>query len=95
MPRAYQQVAAQPDRVVKLVISGEGGDSWYLRYTHASWELLAQVDLPPTCTVQFDAETAWRLFTKGIALDQARTNAIIEGDNVLANPVFTMVSMIA
>ena len=42
-----------------------------------------------------DEQVAWRLFTKGMAVDEARDAARIEGDATLAERVFATVSILA
>jgi hypothetical protein len=45
--------------------------------------------------VTLDADTAWRLWTKGIDRRTARARATIEGDQALADPLIGMVTIMA
>jgi hypothetical protein len=80
---------------VKLVISGDSGGEWYLLREPDGWSLYSAVDAPPTSTMRLDAETAWRLFTKGIPPEEAQKRAMIEGNPALAHTLFDIVSIIA
>jgi hypothetical protein len=42
-----------------------------------------------------NGDTAWRLFTKGIAREEARRRSAIDGDTALAEPLFSMVAIVA
>ena len=46
-------------------------------------------------TVELDEDRAWRLFTKGIAKEEARRAARIEGDEALAERALDTVSILA
>jgi hypothetical protein len=45
--------------------------------------------------VTLDDQVAWRLFTKGISVAEARDSASIDGDAALAECVFATVSILA
>ena len=95
LPYTYRRIEALDGSVITLWLIGDGGGSWSLLRWDDQWRLLAVTDLPPTCTVTLPVDTAWRLFTKGITSEQARREAIIEGDAALAEPLLHMVSIIA
>ena len=40
-------------------------------------------------------DTAWRMFTKGLARDEARRRSEVTGDAALAEPLFSMLAIIA
>jgi hypothetical protein len=81
--------------VIKLVVTGEAGDSWYLVGAANTWSLYKEVELQPTTLVTMDQETCWRRFTKGIGKEQARANTTIEGDTKLGEKMLDTVSIIA
>jgi uncharacterized protein (TIGR03083 family) len=58
------------------------------------WQLTENVDHAAT-VVHMNGDTAWRLFTKGIAREEARRRSDIEGDAALAEPLFSMVAIVA
>ena len=95
MRRAYRSTAAAEGATVTLTINGESGGRWTLRRERGEWVFYAGAPDQPTAEAILDQDTAWRLFTKGITSEQARREAIIEGDAALAEPLLHMVSIIA
>jgi uncharacterized protein (TIGR03083 family) len=95
LPRAYRDTDAPEGSVITLWLIGDGGGSWSLLRRDERWQLLTVTDIAPTSMVTLPIDPAWRLFTKGIDADEARDEAIIEGDEELAEPIFHMVSIMA
>jgi uncharacterized protein (TIGR03083 family) len=95
LPHAYRGVDLPDGTAITLWLIGEGGGSWTVARRIDHWELFANTDMPPLCTISLPTDTAWRLFTKGISGDAARREAIIEGDARLAEPLLHMVSILA
>ena len=95
LPHTYRDVAVTETTVVKLVVTGEAGDVWYVVGEANGWSLYKAVELQPASVVTMDQETCWRLFTKGIDKEQARANVRIEGDQTLGENVLETVSIIA
>jgi uncharacterized protein (TIGR03083 family) len=93
--RALGNLDAPADTSVRLVIDGDAGGSWIARKSGSGWELDADENSAASATVTIDQEVAWRLFTKGIAKEEARRAAKIEGDPELAAHVFDTVSILA
>ena len=60
----------------------------------AGWSADSHCD-GATTTVHMDGDTAWRLFTKGLARDEARKRSEIVGDTSLAEPLFSTVAIVA
>ena len=81
--------------MIKLVVTGEAGDIWYLVGEAKGWSLCKTVESQPVAVVTMDQETCWRLFTKGIDKEQARANIVIEGDQGLGEKMLDTVSIIA
>jgi len=76
-------VIKEPNSAVSLV--REGG----------AWQLTRPVPAKADATVEMDGDTAWRVFTKNISLDEARARAAISGDESLGERVLQTVSIIA
>jgi hypothetical protein len=76
------------------VIAGEAGGSWVLTRTAGGWELGAGTAAAWRARVALDAETAWRLWTKGISPDAAQAAVSISGDRALGLPVLHAVAII-
>ncbi|MBA2285810.1 MAG: maleylpyruvate isomerase family mycothiol-dependent enzyme [Ktedonobacteraceae bacterium] len=95
LPHTYKDMPAPATTVLKFVVMGEAGDVWYLLREADRWSLAQDVELRPTTVVTMDQETCWRLFTRGIARDQARASITIEGDQKLGEKLLETVSIIA
>ncbi|MBI1279634.1 MAG: maleylpyruvate isomerase family mycothiol-dependent enzyme [Anaerolineaceae bacterium] len=95
LPQTYRSVSAPLDTLVKLEIRGEGGDTWHLVREADGWQLYADTDLPPTTTISMDADTAWRLFTKGLEAETVRQRTDVEGDRNLFETLLSTVAIIA
>lgn len=95
LPHTYRDVVVTETTVVKLVVTGEAGDVWYMVGDANGWFLYKSVELQPASVVMMDQEMCWRLFTKGIDREQARAGVRIEGDEALGEKVLETVSIIA
>jgi hypothetical protein len=80
---------------VALRIEGDAGGAWLLRRQASRWKLYAGGDSSADAEVRLGQETAWRLFTKDIAREEAAARAVISGDRALGEVVLDMVSVIA
>ncbi|MRG93146.1 hypothetical protein GF068_14575 [Polyangium spumosum] len=94
-PHAYRDVPAADGAGVDLVITGEAGGTWQLARAADRWELVTTRETPAVTTVELDADSAWRLWTKGLEPAEARARAVVRGDEALAAPVFRMVTIMA
>ncbi len=93
--RALGDVEAPAGTSVRLVIAGDAGGSWIARKSDSAWEIDRDDRSFASATVTIDQEVAWRLFTKGIAKEEAKRAATIEGDPALSARVFETVSILA
>ncbi len=59
------------------------------------WNLDCSANGTATTTVGMTGDTAWRLFTKGLGRDEARRRSEIEGNPAFAEPLFSMVAIVA
>jgi uncharacterized protein (TIGR03083 family) len=95
VPRALRGALAADGATMRLVISGEAGGSWLARNDNGRWRLVLDNGITADASVELDQEIAWRLFTKGIASDEAKMVAGISGDPTIAHRVFDTVSILA
>ncbi len=95
LPHTYRDVSVAETTVLKFAVTGEAGDVWYLLGDANGWSLFQEVELPAVTVVTMDQETCWRLFTKGMSKDQARAQAVINGDQTLGEKLLETVSIIA
>jgi hypothetical protein len=93
LPYTYKNVGAPDGTMVKLVITGDAGGSWWLVRRDARWQLVAEPTDPPAAHIEIDQDRAWRLFTKGITADGAE--ARLTGDEALGAIALKTVSIIA
>src|SRR6266581_1248148 len=94
LPHTYRDVPVADTTVIKLVVTGEAGDTWYLVGEANNWSLYKEVESSPTTIVTMDQETCWRRFTKGMRKEQARANTTIEGDEKLGEKMLDTISII-
>jgi hypothetical protein len=95
LPVAYAGADAPPETTVVLTIPGAAGGDWTVWRGDEGWQLLAGADNAPACRVTLPAGAAWRLFTRGLAPEEARAQAQIDGDGRLAAPLFGAVAILA
>jgi hypothetical protein len=95
LPYTYRDIPAAETTVLKFVVTGEAGATWYLVREANRWALSQGIELQPVAAVTMDQETCWRLFTKGLDKDQAQAKTAIEGDQKLGEKLLETVSIIA
>lgn len=95
LPHTFRAVSAPVGTAIQLIVIGDSGQSWRLLRDEARWTLFRGVPVAPAATITLDEQTAWKLFTKGIAKDKAKEAAHIQGDEALAAPLFDAVAIIA
>jgi uncharacterized protein (TIGR03083 family) len=94
LPRAFSGVPATAGTTVEVVVGGEAGGCWVLSRSPDGWRLAAGTTADPAVRVALDAETAWRLWTKGIRQDTARASVSMSGDHALGRRVLDAVAII-
>jgi uncharacterized protein (TIGR03083 family) len=100
LPFRYRDVRAEQGTVVAVTITGGSGGRWALRREGQAregqaWTLYVAPPTRPTAEVVLDQEIAWRLFTKGIAHEQALRHAVLMGDESLAAKALDAVAILA
>lgn len=93
LPFAYRNTAAAEGTSVAFDVRDVAGCS--LVRSGGRWQLNGRSDGSATTTVRMSGDTAWRLFTKGLGRDDARRRSEIAGDAVLAEPLFSMLAIVA
>jgi uncharacterized protein (TIGR03083 family) len=94
LPRAFADAPAPAGTAVEVVVGGPAGGCWVLTRTSDGWRLAAGTVAQPVARVALDAETAWRLWTKGIGRAAAEAGASISGDRALGGRVLDAVAII-
>jgi hypothetical protein len=80
---------------VTLTLSGESGGQWSLLREKGLWNLYLGIARQPDAEVVIDEDIAWRVFTKGLGKEEARSKVTVAGDQALGLKVLDMVSIIA
>jgi uncharacterized protein (TIGR03083 family) len=94
LPHAFRNTKAPPGTSVRFEIAGDAGGMWCVYKVDECWALLLDSPNEPTTTVVLPQDVAWRLFTKGVDREKARSLAVIEGRSELAAPIFATTSII-
>jgi uncharacterized protein (TIGR03083 family) len=83
MPPAFREVDRKEGTTLRLVIIGSAGGDWTLRREGDGWRLYLGTAPAPAATVTMADDTAWRLFSKGLAPNAAQTRIRLDGDQAL------------
>ena len=95
LPRAYSGVEASDGTKVRVKIAGASGGTWVVMRTYSGW-VLCEDELGETAAQLTIGEIdAWKLFTKSMPRDFARSKVEVEGDVELALKALETVSIIA
>jgi uncharacterized protein (TIGR03083 family) len=95
LPHRFRNLHAPEGTIVEVEIEGEcGGTSWLIRQP-GNWELVAGASAAPASRISIPQEIAWRVFTKGIAREDALKQVLIDGDRALGEHVLTLTAIVA
>lgn len=94
LPHAFRSVQASEGKVVQIEISGDAGGTWFLLRSDSRWKLVDD-ELTSDAGLQIGQELAWRLFTKGVAPQEAERQVTVTGDRSLALPALKLVAVLA
>ncbi len=95
LPHRYRDVEAPRDASLVVRIEGRVPYTYTLRRAASGWDLLQGEAVNPAARVVLPEEPAWLLLTKGLAGEDARERASMEGDSKLAAPFFGVVAVMA
>jgi hypothetical protein len=93
LPFHFRGVGAAAGTTIALKILGDCGGEWSLRRDVSEWTLLVGVD-DANASIMIPQEIAWRVFTKGIARDEASRLCMIAGDASLAEHVLGLTAIV-
>lgn len=94
LPHTLRTTHAPVGTQLRVHITGPAGGSWTVTATEPGWSLAEPDAGRPSAVVHLDAETAWRLCTRGIQPDTALARARIDGEGELARAACQIVSVI-
>lgn len=95
LPHHYQSVAAPDQTVIRFIIEAAIPYTWYLYRAEGKWRLNDQMEVKPLTEVSIPASVAWKIFTKGIAQEEALKQSRIVGNQALGLPIFNMLAVMA
>ncbi|MBI0295894.1 maleylpyruvate isomerase family mycothiol-dependent enzyme [Streptomyces sp. PRKS01-29] len=94
LPHTLREVDAPTGTHLQMRIDGPAGGTWTVTATGDRWSLTEPDGGHPAAIVRLDAETAWRLCTRGIQPDDALSLARIDGRRELAEAACQIVSIV-
>ncbi len=95
LPRTLTAVVAPEGTRVTLKIVGPAGGSWTVVREDERWVLYHGAAPEPDAEVELPEDAAWRLFTKGLSSGNARSRAVLRGDEALGGKLLETISIIA
>jgi uncharacterized protein (TIGR03083 family) len=95
LPHTYRDVPAGPKQTIHIAISGGAGGDWTLRRQAGAWELFRGRPDEAAARISMDQETAWKLFSKGLSSEAARSRITLEGDPALGQPILGALAVMA
>ena len=94
LPYLYREVAAAAGTLLVVEISGECGGKWFLIKPANGWRLVQNTVAECASHITIPQELAWRVFTKGVDRECARTQIRIEGDRNLGERVLQLTAIV-
>lgn len=94
LPHAYRAVTAAAGTMIRVEITGDCGGLWQLRRGEAGWALVEPAG-HWDARVRLGQEIAWRVFTRGISLEEAMAQIEMEGDETLGARVLELTAVVA
>jgi len=91
LPFTYRETSAVNGAVVQVIILGTSGGDWRIQKEN-SWKFISTSGKADS-TIELDADTAWKLFTKALTKPEAEAKVKISGNRELALPLLGMVSI--
>ncbi len=95
LPHTFRDVKSPRGTLVKTKITGELAGEWLLLKEKSQWVLVAETKENPTAIVEIPADLSWKLFSKSVRPDEAKSLVRITGDQTLGGKVLEMVSVMA
>jgi uncharacterized protein (TIGR03083 family) len=94
LPHTYREVSAPECTSVRIDITGDCGGTWHLYRHSGGWMLTLDNPGVAAACITIPQSVAWKLFTKGLGRDQARTLIGINGDQALGEVVLRHLAIV-
>ncbi|MFJ1461731.1 maleylpyruvate isomerase N-terminal domain-containing protein [Nocardia sp. N2S4-5] len=95
LPAALRDRPRPPGTAVLVEVTGTAGGRWAVISDGTAWDLTAAIPEAPAAVVRMDADTVWRLGSRGLTVDQARQRIQFEGDHELTISATTLLAVVA
>jgi uncharacterized protein (TIGR03083 family) len=93
LPYHFSKIEAGAGACVSVIINGESSGVWQI-VNEGHWKF-AEEKKNPSVSIAIHQDHAWKLFTKGLSLEQAMAVTEINGDSHLGRHFLTMLSVMA
>ncbi len=93
LPHRYRNVDATTGTCIHINIQTDAGGDWYLTKNNTGWNLSNESPAHIHAAISLPPDTAWKLFSKGIHADEARSTVLITGDQKLAGVALGTISI--
>ncbi|MFC8141356.1 maleylpyruvate isomerase family mycothiol-dependent enzyme [Streptomyces paradoxus] len=94
LPHTLRDTGAPDGTQVQVTVDGPVEAGWTVTAGRSGWSLAPAPEGRPAATLRLDAETAWRLCTRGIQPATALARAGVLGDRRLGEAVCRIVSVV-
>ncbi|MBB4934951.1 uncharacterized protein (TIGR03083 family) [Lipingzhangella halophila] len=94
LPYTLRDVPAAEGTRLLFTVTGPGGGDWSCVYRRGGWMVERAGAQRPDAAVELDADTTWRLCTRGITPDEAARRGSRHGDVHLTGTALTVLSVI-
>jgi uncharacterized protein (TIGR03083 family) len=95
LPHTYRQVAAAEGTEIELTVDGPAGGRWRIVRADDAWQLRRGRPVRARATIRIDEDVMWRLPTRGMDAEAARSRSQLTGDVSLTEPFFSTLAIIA
>lgn len=93
-PCTYQHVQAERGATIQLKVTGKVNGRWFL-VKEEKWTLHQTTTTTPTATIEIEAETTWKLFSKSWTPENAASQIKIKGNMALGEILLQTVAFMA
>lgn len=95
LPAALRDRPRPSGTAVLIEVTGTAGGRWAVISDGIAWDLTAAIPEAPAAVLRMDADTVWRLGSRGLTVDQARQRIQFEGDHELTISATTLLAVVA
>jgi len=94
LPYTFRNVAASAGDALLIEVSGDCGGVWCLMKSQDRWMFCKDLPSSVKATIMIPQSIAWRIFTKGMDRETARSQVTMSGDKDLATHVLQLVAIV-